>query len=116
MPIYAPSLAEVKFEVLKEGSFAIDCLDISEIQWNVCNDHQYEATHDDVSSNGGYNVARQVRAAIESLLVNHFGEAIDIDEVFRRFSEIITNRLLKDKAVILSMTVSMVRLVNEKEK
>ncbi|KAJ1408852.1 SAM dependent carboxyl methyltransferase [Sesbania bispinosa] len=79
IPLYTPSPSEVKLEVLKEGSFTINCLEVSE------NAYEYDDDSD------RHKVATKcMRAVVESLLVNHFGEAI-IEEVFRQYQQILTD-------------------------
>ncbi|KAK6258294.1 SAM dependent carboxyl methyltransferase - like 8 [Theobroma cacao] len=93
IPQYTPSPAEVKSEVLKEGSFMIDRLEVTEVNWNA---YQNEFDLSDAFKDGGYNVAKCMRAVAEPLLASHFGEAI-IDEVFRRYRDIVANRMSKEK-------------------
>nr|GMD14789.1 salicylate carboxymethyltransferase-like [Ipomoea batatas] len=86
VPLYTPSLAEVKFIVEKEGSFTIDCLEASQIYWTG-----YNGT-DDYEVNNGYGVARSLRAVIEPMLVSHFGEGI-IDELFHSYTKMIVDSI-----------------------
>uniref|UniRef100_A0A6N2LAX4 Uncharacterized protein n=1 Tax=Salix viminalis TaxID=40686 RepID=A0A6N2LAX4_SALVM len=104
IPLYTPSPLEVESIVEKEGSFTIDLLDVSQFNWNAYDDevHQSEAFKD-----GGYNVAKSLRAVAEPMLVSHFGEAI-IDEVFSRLGEIV-NRKSEEKTEIVIVTASMTR-------
>ncbi|KAG6647006.1 hypothetical protein CIPAW_07G048600 [Carya illinoinensis] len=92
IPQYTPSPSEVKYEVLKEGSFFIDCLEVSEVNWSVNN------------NDGGYNVAQCMRAVAEPLLVSHFGEAI-IEEVFSRYREILSDRFSKKNTHFVNVIV-----------
>ncbi|KAJ6740041.1 S-ADENOSYL-L-METHIONINE:CARBOXYL METHYLTRANSFERASE FAMILY PROTEIN [Salix purpurea] len=105
IPVYTPSPLEVESEVGKEGSFTIDLLDVSQVNWDAYDEevHQSEAFKD-----GGYNVAKCMRAVAEPLLVSHFGEAI-IDEVFSRYGEIVANRMSEEKTEFVNVTVSMTR-------
>ncbi|KAJ6367134.1 hypothetical protein OIU77_003499 [Salix suchowensis] len=105
IPVYTPSPLEVESIVEKEGSFTIDLLDVSQVNWDAYDEevHQSEAFKD-----GGYNVAKCMRAVAEPLLVSHFGEAI-IDEVFSRYGEIVANRMSEEKTEFVNVTVSMTR-------
>ncbi|KAF5454419.1 hypothetical protein F2P56_024086 [Juglans regia] len=96
IPQYTPSPSEVKSEVLKEGSFSIDCLEVSEVNWSVYN------------NNDGYNVAQCMRAVAEPLLVSHFGEAI-IEEVFSRYREILSDRISKENTCFVNVIVSLIK-------
>jgi len=86
VPLYTPSLVEVKFIVEKEGSFTIDCLEASQIYWTGYNGS------DDYEVNNGYGVARSLRAVIEPMLVSHFGEGI-IDELFHSYTKMIVDSI-----------------------
>ncbi|KAA8547398.1 hypothetical protein F0562_003738 [Nyssa sinensis] len=102
IPQYTPSPAEVKFEVQKEGSFGIDCLEVSEVNWNAY-DGDFCGSDD-----GGYKVARCMRSVAEPLLVSHFGEAI-IDDVFHRYREIVADRMSKERTEFINVTVSLTK-------
>ena len=105
IPQYTPCPSEVKFEVLKEGSFAVNKLEVSQVNWHAYNNNLSESeTLDD----GGYNVAKCMRAVAEPLLVSHFGEGI-IEEVFRRYREIIVDRMSKEKTEFFNVTISMTK-------
>ncbi|KAG4941312.1 hypothetical protein JHK87_045183 [Glycine soja] len=69
IPLYTPSPSEVKLEVLKEGSFAINRLEVSEVNWNAFDDRnalEFESERSDTLSDGGYNVAQCMRAVAET--------------------------------------------------
>ncbi|KAG8474604.1 hypothetical protein CXB51_031223 [Gossypium anomalum] len=103
IPQYTPSPAEVKYEVEKEGSFSIDRLEVTEVNWNA---YQNETDLSDALKDGGYNVAKCMRAVAEPLLFSHFGEAI-IDEVFRRYREIVADRMSKEKTEFVNVIISL---------
>ena len=105
MPLYSPSPGEVKSEVLKEGSYTIDRLEITEVNWNG---HRNEFDLPDAFKDGGYNVTKCIRAVAEPLLASHFGEAI-IDEVFRRYREIIADRMSKEKTEFVNVIISLIK-------
>lgn len=101
IPQYIPSPGELKVEVEKEGSFVINRLEVSRVKWNACDSEL-------CTSDGGYNVAKCMRAVAEPLLVSQFGEAI-IDRVFQRYREIIADRISKENTHFINVTVSMTR-------
>lgn len=105
IPQYTPSPSEVKSIVVKEGSFVINRLEVSEVNWNA---YDNECCQSDSFKDGGYNVAKCMRAVAEPLLVSHFGEAI-IDEVFQRYKEIIADRMTKERTEFVNVIVSMTR-------
>ncbi|KAJ8633288.1 hypothetical protein MRB53_026624 [Persea americana] len=73
LPYYSPSAKELKDVIAAEGSFALDQLQITEITVNT-NDKKAK----------GRLVSKWIRAVVESMLVNHFGEGI-IDDLFEKF-------------------------------
>ncbi|XP_057419292.1 S-adenosyl-L-methionine:benzoic acid/salicylic acid carboxyl methyltransferase 1 isoform X2 [Lotus japonicus] len=111
IPQYNPSLSEVKLEVINEGSFVINRMEVSDVNWstlgNQNNDFYFESKISKQLSEGGYNVARCMRAVAEPLLVSHFGDAI-IEEVFTRYKEILANRMSKENSFI-NVTILLTR-------
>ncbi|KAK3224184.1 hypothetical protein Dsin_011209 [Dipteronia sinensis] len=110
IPQYTPSPFEIKSQVLEEGSFAIDRLEVSQVNWNAYSSNNGLNGADGlINKDGGYNVAQCMRAVAEPLLVSHFGEAI-IDEVFDRYREIIADRMSKEKTEFINVTVSLKKI------
>ncbi|KAK2372951.1 S-adenosyl-L-methionine:benzoic acid/salicylic acid carboxyl methyltransferase [Trifolium repens] len=115
IPQYTPSPSEVKLEILREGSFTIDCLEVTAVHWTACddlNDIDFESD-DNLSKpliDGAYNVTKCMRAVAEPLLINHFGEAI-IEEVFGRYLEILVDRMSKEKTEFINVSISMTKKV-----
>ncbi|KAL6345319.1 hypothetical protein AAG906_015802 [Vitis piasezkii] len=105
IPQYTPSPAEVKCEVEKEGSFTISRLEVSEVNWNA---YHGEFCPSDAHKDGGYNVAKLMRAVAEPLLVSHFGDGI-IEEVFSRYQKIVADRMSREKTEFVNVTVSMTK-------
>ncbi|XP_023741096.1 S-adenosyl-L-methionine:benzoic acid/salicylic acid carboxyl methyltransferase 3 [Lactuca sativa] len=107
IPQYTPSPKEVKNEVEKEGSFLIDCLDVSEVTWDSSTNNNIirleECKESDI---GGYNMAKCMRAVAEPLLVSHFGLSIT-KEVFLRYRKIIIKCMSKEETKLINVTVSM---------
>ncbi|KAL0434368.1 UNVERIFIED_CONTAM: Salicylate carboxymethyltransferase [Sesamum latifolium] len=109
IPQYTPSLSEVKTEVEKEGSFTINRLQVSEIEWAACGGNGLCSP--EYSRNGvddGYNVAKCMRSVAEPLLVEHFGELI-IDQLFENYRNILSDRMSKEDTKFINVTVSMTR-------
>ena len=105
IPQYTPSPAEVKCEVEKEGSFTINRLEASEVNWNA---YHGEFCPSDAHEDGGYNVAKLMRAVAEPLLVSYFGDGI-IEEVFSRYQKIVADRMSREKTEFVNVTVSMTK-------
>lgn len=98
IPHYNPSPEEVKQVVENEGSFTIDRLDASQVDWNV-----YE-------NDGAYNITKCIRSVAESLLVNQFGHAV-MDKLFQRYLEIIADTISKETTQFFSVIVTVTKSV-----
>ncbi|KAM7249973.1 hypothetical protein ACFE04_021856 [Oxalis oulophora] len=104
IPQYTPCLEEVKSEVIKEGSFTINRLEFSKVNWNACNKNPLDAMFND----DGYSLAKCMRAVAEPLIISHFGETI-VDEVFIRYRKIVADRMAKEITEFVNVTVSMTK-------
>ncbi|KAK7360055.1 hypothetical protein VNO77_02027 [Canavalia gladiata] len=105
IPNYTPSPSEVKLEVDKEGSFAMNRLEVSEVNWKT---HDFEHERSESLNDDGYSITQCMRAVAEPLLVSHFGEAI-IEEVFSHYQQILTDRMSKEKTKFINVTVLLTR-------
>ncbi|KAI3669577.1 hypothetical protein L6452_40823 [Arctium lappa] len=105
IPVYTPCAKELSSEVEKEGSFEIDCLEVSEVNWDASTDNSLDSSKKDSQ---GINMGKCMRAVAEPLLLSHFGETM-IEEVFARYTNIISNRMSKEKTSLINVTVSMTR-------
>ncbi|CAL0311484.1 unnamed protein product [Lupinus luteus] len=112
IPLYSPSASEVKSEILKEGSFSINRVEVSEVHWNAyniaSNSFDSECGLHKSLSDGGYSVTCTMRAVAEPLLVSHFGESF-IDEIFDRYRKNITEAMSKEKTEFVNVSISMTR-------
>ncbi|KAI6692292.1 hypothetical protein NL676_020002 [Syzygium grande] len=106
IPKYTPSPKEVQREVQKQGSFSMDCLEVSEVNWSVF-DTDFDPNV--VSKDGGYSMARCMRAVAEPLLVDHFGEEI-MDEVFKRYRAQLADHMSKVKAAFVNVIISLKKI------
>ncbi|KAL2927992.1 Salicylate carboxymethyltransferase [Bienertia sinuspersici] len=103
-PFYPSSAAELCFWVEKEGSFTLEEVQVSEVNWettiqegNSCKSFDYN------------DFAKCLRAVLEPFVVNHFGEGI-IDEVFKRYKEITKVSMAKEKRnVFINITIWLTR-------
>ena len=68
IPQYPPSPSEVRSEVVKEGSFNINQLEVSQVNW-----HAYDSAFSPSNAleDGSYSLAKCMRAVAEPLLVSH---------------------------------------------
>ncbi|KAJ9562210.1 hypothetical protein OSB04_007370 [Centaurea solstitialis] len=106
IPQYTPCAKEVSYEVEKEGSFEIDCLEVSEVNWDASTDN--DSLDSFAKDSEGINMGKCMRAVAEPLLLSHFGESV-IEEVFSRYTNIIKKRMSKEKTSLINVTVSMTR-------
>ncbi|CAK8560444.1 unnamed protein product [Lathyrus sativus] len=96
IPNYYPCPREVKFVVLNDGSFDINRLELSEVDVNAS------------SNQSGYKFAQSMKAVFEPVLVSHFGEAM-VEDAFRRYGEIVTDRMSKEIIKQTYFTISLTR-------
>lgn len=108
IPIYMPSLSEVEDEVLREGSFIIEHLQISRIDWNLSNTNLNNIPSKDIL-NSGYNFAKCIRSVAEPLLVRHFGQHI-IDKLFNKYAEIVVDHMSKYKIENINFNISLIKI------
>eukprot|EP00268_Persea_americana_P044868 TRINITY_DN4540_c0_g1_i1.p1 TRINITY_DN4540_c0_g1~~TRINITY_DN4540_c0_g1_i1.p1 ORF type:complete len:402 (-),score=79.59 TRINITY_DN4540_c0_g1_i1:131-1225(-) len=109
LPYYSPSAKELKAVIIMEGSFVLDQLQITEINWDANDNDDNEGFFFDKEASG-QNVAKFLRAATEPMLANHFGEEI-IEELFRKYAENVGEHLAKEKTKHVIFTISMTKKV-----
>ncbi|XP_050244751.1 probable jasmonic acid carboxyl methyltransferase 1 isoform X2 [Quercus robur] len=107
LPQYNPFIEEVKTVVEKEGSFVIDRLETFEVNLDG-NDNEENKNYVFDKFTCGQTVSRSYRAISESLLADHFGEAI-IDDLFERYAEHIGEHLSMEKIKNFNILISMER-------
>ncbi|KAM3327083.1 hypothetical protein P3S67_002209 [Capsicum chacoense] len=86
LPLYAPSIKEIKQIIENEGSFKILQLETFKLKWDSSMANHGEKEEKilfDQKSRAVY-VAGNMRAVQEPILVDHFGEEI-MDDLFERF-------------------------------
>ncbi|XP_068669005.1 probable methyltransferase ICS2 [Aristolochia californica] len=93
MPYYTPSSEEVVDEIHKEGSFAIECIEIFSL------DTRSEGEDDNVGI--GEKIANKVRSFSEPVIANHFGEEL-MDNLYLKLAHI-----LEDSASEINMVTSI---------
>ena len=108
IPQYNPSSSEVKLEVINEGSFAINRLEVSEVNWSTLDDQSSFDLETKTPNKTGYLVARCMRAVAEPLLVRHFGDNV-IEEVFSRYQEFLANNKISKDNSFINVTILLTR-------
>ncbi|KAK7261707.1 hypothetical protein RIF29_28024 [Crotalaria pallida] len=116
IPNYLPSPSELKQVVLKEGSFMINRMEVC----SVSIVHENDACHrDELNSSSSLpeplfvvdalNVAKLLRAVLEPLMVNHFGQAI-VDEAFWLFPKLLLDSVSgEEKPEFFNVTLYLTR-------
>ncbi|XP_061339594.1 probable jasmonic acid carboxyl methyltransferase 2 [Gastrolobium bilobum] len=104
-PYYAPCLEELKLEVQKEGSFAVDGHEGYEVDWDGAMELQSGSVG---MLSRGERVARTIRAVVESMLESHFGNHI-MDELFRRYAKLVEDHLSKTRTKYINLVISLVK-------
>ncbi|KAI3412631.1 uncharacterized protein J3R85_017067 [Psidium guajava] len=106
IPQYTPSPKEVRLEVQKQGSFSIDCLEVSEVNWSV---FDTDLDPNVALEDGVYDLARCMRAVAEPLVLHHFGEEI-IDEVFKRYKAQLAARMSTENPAFVNVVISLKKI------
>ncbi|XP_010533439.1 PREDICTED: jasmonate O-methyltransferase-like [Tarenaya hassleriana] len=108
-PYYAPCSGEVTVAIEAEGSFGVDRLETVEIDWEGClGEKSYDVKSKSEAISRGLRVANTIRAVVESMLESHFGENV-MDELFRRYGEIVGDYFYERRPRYGNIIVSLVR-------
>ncbi|KAI3684880.1 hypothetical protein L6452_34107 [Arctium lappa] len=103
IPYYAPSLEEVQYEVEKEGSFIIDCVEAFELEWDG-------GDSSGLKESRGTRVAKCIRAVVEPMFESHFRlQAETMDELFRRYTKIIDDCFSQRRLHYICLLISFVK-------
>ncbi|CAI0411139.1 unnamed protein product [Linum tenue] len=107
LPLFTPSAMEVEVEVQKQGSFAIEHLELWDMSWNA---YEGEVDLPEALQDGGYNVSRCMKALFEPIIAHQFNLSREIiDEIFRRYGLLLSEWMAKERAVLVSLTVSLTK-------
>ncbi|CAL4969792.1 unnamed protein product [Urochloa decumbens] len=104
MPYYAPSVDEVTQLIKKNDLFDIEDIRLFESNWDAHDDSDGDVVPN--CSSSAENIAKIIRAGIEPLTINHFGEDI-LDELFMVYNSILAKNLEKGKAMCPVIVVSL---------
>lgn len=89
------------------GLFDINQINLFESSWDPCHDSEDINVPDRVQS--GVNIAKSIRAVMETLFVGHFGESI-IDALFKEFANKVAAYLQRENNTEYSIiTLSLQR-------
>ncbi|KAG0541751.1 hypothetical protein BDA96_02G044600 [Sorghum bicolor] len=107
LPLYGPSIAEVKEIVMESHMFKLDHIKLLELNWDPYDDTEGDDVHDSVRS--GMNVSKLVRALMEPLIASHFGENI-LDLLFADYSYLLAKHLEQEKTKTAFIIMSLKKL------
>jgi SAM dependent carboxyl methyltransferase len=101
LPVYLPSIEEVKSIIQMEGSFEIIQHDVSDVLYNDCVDVN--------SDDGEENLMKLVKtyqAMFEHLFISHFGASI-IDPLISIIPKIFAKHFVKEESKSASIAISL---------
>ncbi|XP_010466351.1 PREDICTED: salicylate/benzoate carboxyl methyltransferase-like [Camelina sativa] len=106
MPFYDPNEEEVKEIITNEGSFKINDLET----------HAFDLGHSDENfsfqshiAQAGKKEANCIRAVTETMLVAHFGDAINIDTLFEKYAHHVSQHASCKNKTSVSLVISLIR-------
>lgn len=106
MPMYAPSLEEVRNVIQREGSYNINLLETFQLSWDAGSSNGENSLEGKYAR--GKQVAMKLRPVVESILVSHFGNAI-LDDLFQRFSIRVADCIEKGLGVHTNVIISLTK-------
>ncbi|WVZ83844.1 hypothetical protein U9M48_030942 [Paspalum notatum var. saurae] len=104
IPVYGPSVAEIKDVVMESDLFIMDHIKLIETTWDPFDDSEGDEVEDIARSST--NITKCIRSLLKSLVVCHFGETI-LEPLFKEFTYLVAKHLEKEKtkAAIIAMTL-----------
>ncbi|KAL2895617.1 Salicylate carboxymethyltransferase [Bienertia sinuspersici] len=100
IPLYPASAIELGYLVEKEGSFTINQVHVTEVNWETTIQNKNSLKSFDPN-----DFSKCMRSVYEPFIVNHFGDSI-IEELFHRYSEILKVLMAKEKQnVFVNVTI-----------
>ncbi|RWW53748.1 hypothetical protein BHE74_00039723 [Ensete ventricosum] len=113
LPHYSPSMEEVKAVIRREDLFDLEQAHIFEVNWDPFDDSDDDsAAFDSIIS--GKNVTGYVRAAVQPLIAEHFGDAI-LDELFSIYGANVSRHLLQRKSKHYVFVISLKKKEEEED-
>ncbi|PUZ69418.1 hypothetical protein GQ55_2G106700 [Panicum hallii var. hallii] len=107
LPVYGPSVAEVKEVVMQSKIFNMDQITLFEANWDPFDDSEGCDVHD--STRSSLNVAKCIRSVLKSLIVSYFGEAI-LDALFVEFRCLVAKHLEEEKTKFAVIATSLKKI------
>ncbi|CAH2074177.1 unnamed protein product [Thlaspi arvense] len=106
MPFYDPNEEEVKEIIRNEGSFQINDLETHVFDLGHSNEERSLQSH---RVKAGQKEASCIRAVTETMLVAHFGDAIDIDALFEKYAHHVSQHASCRNKTSVTLIVSLIR-------
>ncbi|KAL6596980.1 hypothetical protein ACP70R_047114 [Stipagrostis hirtigluma subsp. patula] len=107
LPVYGPSVAEVKEVVMQSHMFNMNHIKLFEANWDPCDDSEGDDVQD--SARSGVNVAKCIRSVLKTLIACHFGETI-VDALFTEFARLVAKHLEEEKTKYAIIVVSLKKI------
>ncbi|KAL2538311.1 Jasmonate O-methyltransferase [Forsythia ovata] len=112
-PYYAPSAEEVRSTIEEEDSFTINRLEAFEIDWDggAPSNNNFQNKINKIEKynlSRGQQVAKTIRAVVESMLEIHFGREI-MDELFKRYAELVDDYFSTTRAKYIDLVISLTK-------
>ena len=95
LPLYGPSVTEVKEVVMENHLFNMDGIKLFEANWDPFDDS--EGAEVENSTRNSINFAKCIRSVMKSIIVHQFGETI-VDPLFEEFRCLVAQHLEKEKS------------------
>ncbi|WVZ83840.1 hypothetical protein U9M48_030938 [Paspalum notatum var. saurae] len=104
LPVYGPSVVEVKDVVMESHLFKMDHIKLIETNWDPFDDSEGDEVKNSACSST--NITKLIRSLLKSLVVCHFGETI-LEPLFKEFTYLVAKHLEKEKtkAAIIAMSL-----------
>lgn len=106
MPFYDPTDEEVKDIIRNEGLFQINDLETHAFDLGHCKE---ESSLQSCRAKPGEKEANWIRAALETMIVAHFGDAINIDTLFAKYAHHVSQHASCMNKTSVTLVVSLVR-------
>lgn len=111
LPLYAPSVEEVKAVVNHTELFDIEHVGMVEVNWDPQDDDSDDEHMVLDPASSGRNLSMTIRSVLEPLIAGHFGEGI-IDELFAVYACVVAKHLEKRNAKLPSIVVSLKKVMH----
>lgn len=104
LPIYTPCTNELKAIIESENSFTIDKLETFEVNWDMRTENEILKSEE----SSGKFIANTIRAVMEPMLANHFGNTC-MDKLFERYTMHVTDHLSREEPKYFNIVISLTK-------